>query len=63
MMHACGTATPILTAADTRQNVVGMSVVGPDFEKLKRFNLEELRQPLSIDNTNSSSRLKISEDE
>jgi tRNA acetyltransferase TAN1 len=40
-----------------------MSVVGPDFEKLKRFNLEELRQPLSIDNTNSSSRLKISEDE
>jgi tRNA acetyltransferase TAN1 len=36
--------TPILTAADMRQNVVGMSVVGPDFEKLKRFNLEELRQ-------------------
>jgi tRNA acetyltransferase TAN1 len=24
-----------------------MSVVGPDFEKLKRFNIEELRQPLS----------------
>jgi tRNA acetyltransferase TAN1 len=36
-----------LTAAYTRQNVVGMSVVGPDFEKLKRFNIEELRQPLS----------------
>jgi tRNA acetyltransferase TAN1 len=24
-----------------------MSVVGPDYEKLKRFNLEELRQPIS----------------
>lgn len=23
-----------------------MSVVGPDFEQLKRFNIEELRQPL-----------------
>lgn len=22
-----------------------MSVVGPDFEQLKRYNLEELRQP------------------
>jgi hypothetical protein len=37
----------ILTAAYTRQNVLGMSVVGPDFEKLKRFNIEELRQPIS----------------
>jgi tRNA acetyltransferase TAN1 len=36
-----------LTAAYTRQNVLGMSVVGPDFEKLKRFNIEELRQPIS----------------
>jgi tRNA acetyltransferase TAN1 len=25
------------------QNIVGMSVVGSDFEKLKRFNLAELR--------------------
>lgn len=24
--------------------MVGMSVVGPDFEKLKRFNIDELRQ-------------------
>lgn len=24
-----------------------MSVVGPDYEKLKRFNIEELRQPTS----------------
>lgn len=26
------------------QNIIGMSVVGPDFEKLKRYNIEELRQ-------------------
>jgi hypothetical protein len=26
-----------------------MSVVGPDFEKLKRFNLEELRAPPAQD--------------
>lgn len=25
------------------QNVLGMSVVGPDFEQLKRYNIEELR--------------------
>ena len=37
----------ILTAANTRQNVLGMSVVGPDFESLKRFNIEELRQAIS----------------
>jgi tRNA acetyltransferase TAN1 len=37
----------ILTVAYIRQNVLGMSVVGPDFEKLRRFNIEELRQPLS----------------
>lgn len=34
----------ILTAADEIQNVIGMSVVGPDFDKLKRYNIEELRQ-------------------
>jgi tRNA acetyltransferase TAN1 len=34
----------ILTAADEIQNIIGMSVVGPDFEKLKRYNIEELRQ-------------------
>jgi tRNA acetyltransferase TAN1 len=54
----CGAATPILTATDTRQNVVGMSVVGPDFEKLKRFNLEELRLPSSGDVTVSSPKLR-----
>jgi tRNA acetyltransferase TAN1 len=40
-------AEEILTATHTQQNVLGMSVVGPDFEKLKRFNIEELRQPVS----------------
>lgn len=34
----------ILIAADEVQNIIGMSVVGPDFEKLKRYNIEELRQ-------------------
>jgi tRNA acetyltransferase TAN1 len=52
-----------LTAADTRQNVVGMSVVGPDFEKLKRFNLEELRQTPAADDAASSKPIKVSEDE
>jgi tRNA acetyltransferase TAN1 len=36
-----------LAATHTQQNVLGMSVVGPEFEKLKRFNIEELRQPVS----------------
>ena len=27
------------------QNVCGMSVVGPDFERLKRFNLAEIFEP------------------
>ena len=40
-------AAEILTAAYNQQNVIGMSVVGPDFEELKRFNIEELRQPIS----------------
>jgi hypothetical protein len=34
----------ILTAADEIQNIIGMSVVGPDFDRLKRYNIEELRQ-------------------
>lgn len=38
-----------------------MSVVGPDFEKLKRFNLEELQQQPSINKTDSSSSLKVEE--
>ena len=39
----------ILTAADRLQNIVGMSVVGPDYDKLKRYNIEELRQGPSGD--------------
>ncbi|KAH7085911.1 THUMP domain-containing protein [Paraphoma chrysanthemicola] len=34
----------LLILVEIYKNVVGMSVVGPDFEKLKRFNLEELHQ-------------------
>ncbi|EOA89683.1 hypothetical protein ACJQWK_02602 [Exserohilum turcicum] len=37
----------LLIIVEIYQNVIGMSVVGPDYEKLKRFNIEELRQPLS----------------
>ncbi|EUC49684.1 hypothetical protein COCMIDRAFT_83839 [Bipolaris oryzae ATCC 44560] len=37
----------LLIIVEIYQNVIGMSVVGPDFEKLKRFNIEELRQPIS----------------
>jgi tRNA acetyltransferase TAN1 len=29
------------------QNVVGMSVVGSDYDKLKRYNLAELYNPVS----------------
>ncbi|KAF2129869.1 hypothetical protein P153DRAFT_430965 [Dothidotthia symphoricarpi CBS 119687] len=36
-----------LILVEIYQNVLGMSVVGPDFDKLKRFNLDELRQPSS----------------
>jgi tRNA acetyltransferase TAN1 len=32
--------------SDGKQNVLGMSVVGADYEKLKRFNLEELHDPV-----------------
>ncbi|KNG52626.1 thump domain-containing protein [Stemphylium lycopersici] len=37
----------LLILVEIYQNVLGMSVVGPDFESLKRFNIEELRQPIS----------------
>ncbi|CAN9086881.1 unnamed protein product [Alternaria sp. RS040] len=37
----------LLILVEIYKNILGMSVVGPDFEKLKRFNIEELRQPLS----------------
>jgi len=56
-------ATPILTAADTLQNVVGMSVVGPDFEKLKRFNIEELRQTPTAAEEKPPAPIKVVEDE
>jgi hypothetical protein len=39
-----------------------MSVVGPDFEKLKRFNLEELRA-LPVQDKPSTTETKKSEDE
>ncbi|KAF2200943.1 hypothetical protein GQ43DRAFT_432039 [Delitschia confertaspora ATCC 74209] len=32
----------LLILVEIYQNICGMSVVGPDFEKLKRYNLEEL---------------------
>jgi tRNA acetyltransferase TAN1 len=35
----------IVSSALIRQNVCGMSVVGNDFEELKRFNLAEIYQP------------------
>jgi hypothetical protein len=41
----------ILTAADKCQNIIGMSVVGPDFDTLKRYNIEELRQTPSTKET------------
>lgn len=44
------------------QNVLGMSVVGPEFEKLKRFNIEELRQPLPTDGSEEKPTLPIKED-
>lgn len=32
-----------MTVADTLQSIVGMSVVGSDYDKLKKYNLAELR--------------------
>jgi tRNA acetyltransferase TAN1 len=34
----------LLIFVEIYQNVIGMSVVGSDFDKLKRYNIEELRQ-------------------
>ncbi|OSS46429.1 hypothetical protein B5807_08476 [Epicoccum nigrum] len=34
----------LLIFVEIYKNVIGMSVVGPDFDKLKRYNIEELRQ-------------------
>lgn len=35
----------LLIVVEIYQNILGMSVVGSDFEKLKRFNLSELHNP------------------
>lgn len=53
---------PILTYAYMSQNVIGMSVVGPDFENLKRFNLEELRQPVPATEPKPKETVIIKED-
>lgn len=47
-----------LIIVEIYKNVVGMSVVGPDFEKLKRFNLEELRQPMTATDSEVTSKVK-----
>lgn len=39
-----------------------MSVVGPDFEKLKRFNLEELRQTVPVNDPESKDTVQIKAD-
>ena len=38
-----------------------MSVVGSDFEELKRFNIEELRQTISLGESEPKVALKIKE--
>jgi len=58
--HACFQPhVAALMSADTPQNVVGMSVVGPDFEKLKRFNIDELRQIPRTGEETSATRVKV----
>jgi hypothetical protein len=61
LWHICySDLDSLLTCA---QNVVGMSVVGPDFEKLKRFNLEELRQIPAAEHAPSSKPVKTNNGE
>ncbi|KAF2849410.1 hypothetical protein T440DRAFT_469504 [Plenodomus tracheiphilus IPT5] len=48
----------LLVIVEIYKNVVGMSVVGPDFEKLKRYNLEELRQPVTSSEPEANSEVK-----
>ncbi len=50
------------TSANNQQNVVGMSVVGSDFEELKRFNIEELRQAVPPGESESKVAVKNKED-
>ncbi|OAL46192.1 hypothetical protein IQ07DRAFT_590946 [Pyrenochaeta sp. DS3sAY3a] len=52
----------LLILVEIYQNVIGMSVVGPDFEKLKRFNLEELRQPVPTTEPKPKETIVIKED-
>ncbi|OAK99931.1 THUMP domain-containing protein [Phaeosphaeriaceae sp. SRC1lsM3a] len=56
-------AYDLLILVEIYKNVVGMSVVGPDFEKLKRFNIEELRQTPTAAEEKMPTPLKIIEDE
>ncbi|KAK1917157.1 hypothetical protein P3342_012002 [Pyrenophora teres f. teres] len=35
----------VLILVEIYKNVLGMSVVGRDFDTLKRYNIDELRQP------------------
>ncbi|KAJ4365867.1 hypothetical protein N0V83_008489 [Neocucurbitaria cava] len=53
----------LLILVEIYKNVVGMSVVGPDFENLKRFNLEELRQTPSTEEPKPKKPLEIKEDD
>jgi hypothetical protein len=48
-----------LTGADKEQNIIGMSVVGSDFEKLKRFNLEELRPKLVLKEKETQKEVEV----
>ncbi|KAF1929116.1 uncharacterized protein M421DRAFT_420339 [Didymella exigua CBS 183.55] len=41
----------LLIFVEIYKNIIGMSVVGPDYDKLKRYNIEELRQGPSAQTT------------
>ncbi|CAO2656406.1 Nn.00g052090.m01.CDS01 [Neocucurbitaria sp. VM-36] len=53
----------LLILVEIYKNVLGMSVVGPDFERLKRFNLEELRQTVSTEDSKPKESVKIKQDD
>ncbi|KAF2827566.1 THUMP domain-containing protein [Ophiobolus disseminans] len=53
----------LLILVEIYKNIVGMSVVGADFEKLKRFNLDELRQIPKVDEEASANRIIVLKDE
>ncbi|KAL8808761.1 MAG: hypothetical protein Q9200_004046 [Gallowayella weberi] len=40
-----------LVLVDVYRNILGMSIVGSDFEKLKRFNVTEIYEPTTTDET------------